>query len=310
MKLLLCLWLSFLSIIPLTKPLPSSEAVHNSFLDRVEDEYQYFTQEWTFDDQKNDISILVVKGIYHDTPSYGISFTSDNFNIVLKTLDGYFNISDPKFFSELNIAIPAEVTYEILIYSEKGNEYQMPEKVLLKKFSADDIDLTTYNLGNNNYKEFIKLQPYTFKLPFYVTLLIVFGSVIGISLIGILILFITKKGFFDKNKRKEGVLDIKSILESDTEDTASDDIFKDFEEAKNSAQSFEKINEEDIESDKINEEIKDIKAYLQSLGYVTDYHILSEDEKNKIMLELMRLRDNKEISLNKYYEETIQLWKK
>ena len=58
------------------------------------------------------------------------------------------------------------------------------------------------------------------------------------------------------------------------------------------------------------EQIEDIKAYLQSLGYITDYKLLSEEEKNKIMLELMRLKDTEQITLKKYYEETYQLWKK
>lgn len=310
MKLLLCLWLSFLSIIPLTKPLPSSEMVHNSFLDTVENEYQYFTQEWTFDDEKNDVSILIVKGIYNNMPCYGISFVSRDFNLVLKTLDGYFNISDPKNFSEFIIAIPADVTYEILVFSNNGNEYKIPEKVILKKFKADDIDINTCVIGNNNYQAFQKLQPYSFKMPFYQTLILVFCSIIGLSLIGLFILFITKKGFFNKEKRKEGILDIKSILESDTDDTANDNLFDDFEEAKMPVESLENENKQLTESVLVVEEIEDIKAYLQSLGYVTDYKVLSEDEKNKIMLELMRLKDTKEISLKKYYEETIELWKK
>ena len=58
------------------------------------------------------------------------------------------------------------------------------------------------------------------------------------------------------------------------------------------------------------EQIKDIKAYLQDLGYVTEYSALSEDEKNNIMIELMKLKEQGKISLDDYYEESAELWKK
>ena len=118
-------------------------------------------------------------------------------------------------------------------------------------------------------------------------------------------MFIFKKGLFDKNKRKQGVLDIKSILEAETEDSASEDIFENCEVL---SVKEDEITDQTIEEPK--EQIEDIKAYLQALGYVTDYNLLSEDEKNKIMLELMHLKDTEQISLKKYYEETYQLWKK
>lgn len=300
MKLLICLWLAFLQVIPLTEPLPSDEMIHDMFLDRVEDGYLCYATEWTYDDPLG-ISIVVVKGIYNNMPCYGISFVSYNYDIVLSNLDGYYTIINNDNRSASILAIKADMTYELLIYSKKGEIVELPNKVLLKKFAASDINQANYIQGNNNFKALEPLKPYSFKMPFYMNLIIVFCSVTGLSLFGILLMFILKKGFFDRNKRKEGILDIKGILEGDTLDTANEDFLHDVKEF----QEIEKI-EEEIKA----AQIEDVKAYLQSLGFVTEYKILSEEEKNKIMLELMRLKDNQQISLNKYYEETSELWKK
>ena len=42
----------------------------------------------------------------------------------------------------------------------------------------------------------------------------------------------------------------------------------------------------------------------ETRAYVTDYNFLSESEKNQIMLELMRLKDEKTITHDEYLEES------
>ena len=43
---------------------------------------------------------------------------------------------------------------------------------------------------------------------------------------------------------------------------------------------------------------------------MTDYRIVSTEEKNKIMLELMRLKEQKVITPDDYLDEVSELWKK
>lgn len=305
MKLLFSLWLALLSIIPITEPLPSSDNAQEHFFQTVENEYKYFMQSTELSYYNDDLDIVIVQGIYGDVPSYGVSFYSNDYIVALKTVDGFYTLPQVSKVSAMVIAVKADVTYEVVVYSQNGEEYQLPKRIILKKFIEEDLNFDILEQGNNNFKPFVKLNVYTFRLPFFKVLIIVFSSVIAVSLLGILLMFIFKKGLFDKNKRKQGVLDIKSILEAETEDSASEDIFENCEVL---SIKEDEITDQTIEEPK--EQIEDIKAYLQALGYVTDYNLLSEDEKNKIMLELMHLKDTEQISLKKYYEETYQLWKK
>lgn len=305
MKLLFSVWLVLLSIIPITEPLPSIDNAQEYFFQTVEDEYKYFMQSTELSYYNDDLDIVIVQGIYGDVPSYGVSFYSKDYIVALKTVDGFYTLPQVSKVSAMVIAVKADVTYEVVVYSQNGEEYQLPKRIILKKFIEEDLNFDILEQGNNNFKPFVKLNVYTFRLPFFKVLIIVFSSVIAVSLLGILLMFIFKKGLFDKNKRKQGVLDIKSILEAETEDSASEDIFENCEVL---SVKEDEITDQTIEEPK--EQIEDIKAYLQALGYVTDYNLLSEDEKNKIMLELMHLKDTEQISLKKYYEETYQLWKK
>ena len=305
MKLLFSVWRVLLSIIPITEPLPSIDNAQEYFFQTVEDEYKYFMQSTELSYYNDDLDIVIVQGIYGDVPSYGVSFYSNDYIVALKTVDGFYTLPQVSKVSAMVIAVKADVTYEVVVYSQNGEEYQLPKRIILKKFIEEDLNFDILEQGNNNFKPFVKLNVYTFRLPFFKVLIIVFSSVIAVSLLGILLMFIFKKGLFDKNKRKQGVLDIKSILEAETEDSASEDIFENCEVL---SVKEDEITDQTIEEPK--EQIEDIKAYLQALGYVTDYNLLSEDEKNKIMLELMHLKDTEQISLKKYYEETYQLWKK
>ena len=56
------------------------------------------------------------------------------------------------------------------------------------------------------------------------------------------------------------------------------------------------------------DECRDISLILQEKGFNTNYKELSMDEKNKVMLELMRMKDFKEITSEEYRSEVIKLW--
>ena len=48
----------------------------------------------------------------------------------------------------------------------------------------------------------------------------------------------------------------------------------------------------------------------KGIFFIESSKSLSEEEKNRVMLELIKLKNEKRISQDRYYEETGELWKK
>ena len=133
----------------------------------------------------------------------------------------------------------------------------------------------------------------------------------------IFIYYKRRQGLFNQEIRSQNVFNFREFISSN------------FEVPGTSSQSYEETDFEVIEEDDEEETSSsffdehyswareeeertdfDINSYLQDKGFITDYSILSEEEKNLIMLELMLLRDKKQITRDEYLEETAKLWKK
>lgn len=309
--------LLMLNIIPLTINLDtvSLSNYEEEFVDLVDSGYEYYEQ---FDEYMTDeYSLLIYKGLYNDKPSYAVQLSS-------KTPNAYYVLVDINDMSYKlpfddngnSKAIAIESVYNIHLNIYNKDDKKQDYNINLGRFVKDQFDVTTAAKGKAEGKEFTSLQPYVPKFSFFDTFMIILSSVIVISLILILFLFIKKKGMFNKEKRAEGIVSIKEILRKETDDLVDTDYLKDYNPNTNmyeSAEFDEEVaNKVEVDSRiKTNEEqIKDIKAYLQDLGYVTEYSALSEDEKNNIMIELMKLKEQGKISLDDYYEESAELWKK
>lgn len=311
MKLLLSIWLVILSFIPLTKPLPPEDQVEMNFFNDVENQYQKYMQLSNLSYFSSEFDLIVVCGIYNNEPSYGLLLYSD-YDLIVSSINGSFKV--PKIYENVSsvIALKADVSYEVSIFTKDGKEYQLPKRIILDKTTKSELETLDLIQGNNNYKPFVSLEVYSYHIPFYKSIIIVITSVLGMTILIMIMMLIFKKGFFNKDKRKEGVLDIRSIVESDPENEPKINfedikIFND-EEPNKEIKQIEKTEsyfDDEEEKDQI-----DVTKHLQSLGFITDYNILSEDEKNLIMLELMKLKDQKTISQKTYYEETYKLWKK
>ena len=326
---LLFLFLSFISMmIPKTKALTKNEIEEYQlgFIDQVENKYQYYEIFETI--EFDEFSLVIVKGIYNNSGCYGISFVSTNqneFYLVLETSSSSFELPNDGIGSRA-IAIKADISYAVLVYDKNDNKVDM-KKITLNKFNESDFDKTTAILGNNASGPFTALVSHKATLKFLPVLLITFSVMIGIVGITILILFLTKKGLFDKEKRKEGVISMRDIYEANTNDLENDGIsFDDIEEPnEEDDEGDEKIVYDNTtpstvipvinpnkreDDDEIVEKVTDIKKYLQDQGFFTDYKVLSEEEKNKIMMELIKLKNDSMISMDAYYKETYELWKK
>ena len=137
---------------------------------------------------------------------------------------------------------------------------------------------------------------------------IIFTIIIILSIIIILILYVTKKGFFNKD-----IID----KEFEEQHKVRDDIHSFIKEQSNIVEvTAEEVEIKEEESKEVYTKVKDydtevqrdISLLLKQKGYNTNYNALLTHEKNEVMLELMRMKDFKEITEEEYKEEIIKLW--
>lgn len=312
MKLLLILFLSFINIaIPISKSV-SMDDLQQSFIDKVDNNYRsYKTEVNIYNDR---FSLYIAKGIYNDTGCYAISLVSSKageYYVLLETQNSKFSL--PKNNNGYNgIAVKADITYEVCVYYYNNAKVEL-EQITLPKFSASEFDETTATMGNNTGLVFTQLSVYTSELKFINVLIITLSILVGIIVITIAILYFRKTGFFNKEKRKEGVVSMRDIYEAETNDMDADGIsFEEQEENEVPTTDIPVINpnKRDEDDETNDNQITDVKAYLQENGFVTTYDMLEESEKNKIMMELIKLKNENKISMDAYYKETYELWKK
>lgn len=313
MKILLLI-LSF--ILPLSITSSNVDKKQNEFLEEVEYNYVCYN---IFDSiDTNEYSILIVKGIYNIKAAYGISFISieeGEYHCVLESSSESYLLTE-KGISAKCLALDASTSYILRIYNKDNKEVKTSDRIVLNKFSPTDYDKSASDVVNGLGKGmvFTSLVPYKTNLPFFKVLIYVMSGIIVIISIIIIVMAINKRGMFNAEKRKEGVIKMRDLLEQDTNDLKETDLFKDYVpiEEKNVEviPESQKYNKEDDSDELVSSKIADIKAYLHDLGFVTEYNSLDEDDKNKIMLELIKLKNEGSITLKAYYEETYQLWKK
>lgn len=190
---------------------------------------------------------------------------------------------------------------------------------LTKTIDLKSISLDEYNtlygasLSTGSGIGFANSRNYDSPTTLTMILSIVFAVIIILSIIVIIILSVTKKGWFNQeNRTKQATItpnfrrsiDEVEVVEETTE-----------EEPKEVKEEKEEVKEEKEEPKEVyqkthyyDDEERDISKLLQDKGFNTNYQDLSMDEKNKVMLELMRMKDFKEITNEEYRSEVIKLW--
>lgn len=294
------------------------------FADNVDKGYSYYDINYN-DWSTTDYSLIVVKGIYNGEACYGLCYVGVDENkyfLAIEYDDALYKFNTDSRGDSSAVAIKADKTYTIHILDEDGNEFNL-KKSILSPFNTNNLDLTTMAKGSGNGGTYAELSVYTQTMPLYRVIIFVTITIIGACMLILLLLFLFKKGLFDKDKRRIGVVNVKEILNRSVDEKAyTEDNFWDGIDEATPNNTSKEINDEGIDynnqpnklknsyDDEENSLITDIKKYLQELGYVTTYNILSEEEKNKVMLELMHLKDTGKITLKDYYMETGELWKK
>ena len=266
---------------------------YNSYYVLTEEEtYQYYLQ--------------VVCGEYNNEVSYSIIFTSSTpkeYNILLRQNNG-----------RKYIMLPTDSRGDVIVYNlvlskdmniEIQTKNQTTFSYLIKK-----IDLVEYQSKTNTFKGNNQGLPEAeikgvSNIGLTSTLSLIFFVIIIISIIIILVLYSTKKGMFnqetidkefeEQHQFRENIQNIvkeqQSIYEVEAEEVKEEPVKEVYQKTKD-----------------YDEEERDISLLLKEKGYNTNYNALLTHEKNEIMLELMKMRDFKEITEEEYKKEIIKLW--
>jgi len=316
--------LAFLSLVLLAGS--HREEVFQDFEEKVNEAYS----EYVFEEYVNQrFGIKLVKGLMNGEVRYGFCFYSEEPGSHYVRLSYKGKIYVPKADSRGDVEAVAlnlregEV-FSILVYDSIGNlktpllDFQ--DMTVMSKQEFEQLEEAKMT-GRGNGAELTSLRA-EFKLSFDAWFLIGAGAVILICALIVFIFFKKRKGLFDKEIRSENVFNFKEFLsstfsfpadEQETEEDEYDGREEDEEEAEEKEEEPDRrprIEEYPWSRREDEESGFNIAGYLREKGFITDYNVLSESEKNQIMLELMRLRDEKKITKDEYLEEIMKLWKK
>lgn len=302
--------LSFILFITLSTP---ALAGQENFDTSVEEAYQEYVV--LYENENSYYRLKVVEGINDDKVNYGVYL----FNLDAKSHSIVINNNDINYtlkadsrgdYSVIAFDIENDVTLNI---NDTTNNSRY--SLLLVKRSVEDFnaryDLEKVNgLGLGTSSESLSIIRDTDLITILVSVFVIMILIFGLIM---LFLFVGKKGIFNPKHRTADVFSYKKFLEEYgySEVPQAEEVPINEQVEKSDAEPAKIVNmypyqrEYDDEDDE-----KDVKAILRDKGFITDYLILPEEEKNVIMLELMKMRDTNEISRLAYQKEVVELWKK
>ena len=291
------LFLSFISILFMSLiPMNINQEIEE-FKDTCNNGYNTYC--YLEDSSVASYDLIIVIGEHNNQVGYSIFFRPTDPNTYHITLEVnnqkvLKSKEDYEVFNAYNIIIDKEM--EIKVVYQDTVTYSKKILPLTYEEYMSKYSLNILNGNNNGLEPIVIKAPKTFS-PI-VVFAIIFIILIVLSIIIILVLYIFKKGIFNeeyKDKQFGEERRIRAMLQEEQENIEVEVIEEEPVEV------YEKKVEEDIE-------VRDISIILQNKGFNINYSSLDNDEKNKIMLELMKMRDFKEITQEEYRAEVIKLW--
>lgn len=256
-------------------------------------------------------TLKIVKGINDNQVTYGFYLYNDQSrsHTVVITANGknYY----PKTDSRGDYYYPAielKTDNTLQVYDE--NDKVRYEVTIVQESKESFLGRDLLILGNNQGIEVTQLSGLQ-KISLVSLLQIIFGSFVFLFGIVLLIMFVSKKGLFNKEKRQENVFDFNAFINeinSQKPIIIEDEPLKDHDDdvpldAQIPVNNYPNIREYEDEED-------DISDLIIRAGFSTDYMHMTEEKKDEIMLYLMRIRDEGKITSEQYRQEVIKLWKK
>ena len=291
------------------------EIFKDNFLSDVDKAYSEYTVITNYTNET--YSLHIVKGIINNQATYGVSF----FNIRAGDYNLFFEIDGIEYkvkpdgrgdYRLIGIKWRNYEQVKIKIYSKDGNLQSPAHLTVLDKF--DKSTFVGDIIGQDEGKTLVSLERVDSVLNFDAFAMVTL-AIIGVCALVIAIFAITKKGMFSKEVRKESVFDFKEFINQQTTTPQNNDdwieVVPEVEEVQNDSQESPKEVYEKAPR-YVDDEISsiDVKKHLQDAGFVVDYSLVGDEEKNLIMLELMLLKNEGKISNDVYLEEIYKLWKK
>ena len=313
MKLLFTIFsLILLTMAPMKAHVRSVE--EETFYNNCYNAYNSYSIELDYDSEYYGLLILV--GEYESNVSYSVFFEQNEENnyklfITVGDNNGYYpstdlkggcSVYDLKSTSVIKIEVYQEsvAKYYYELNAKTNNDYQetYKDKIIL----GNNKGFKSIDDKNNESKE---------TTPLVFILSIIFTVLITGSIIVLLVFYSRKKGFFnqeyldkefkDEHEMRETIKDYISRFDEDNIEVEAIEVkFETKEEPVKEV--YTKTKNYDFD------EVRDISILLQNKGFNTNYKELSNDSKNEIMLELMKMRHLQEITDEEYRSEVIKLW--
>lgn len=290
------------------------------FEEDISKAYEVYAEYIEFPNTSDSFYLKIVRGKVNDKWCYGVCFTNSfaktySIKIVDENNNVYSLPQDKR--GDINaVAIEVNKVYTINVYRD-GEKISLYKKAELVPFEEEEFALTDSKkmiFGENKGTKFIELKSEKQKVNsdmFYI--LVAFGAITLGCVIIIVAFAKMKKGMFSKEKRSEGVFNFKEFLSEDFNEEPKNEFdiidIAPVEEKDEELNSEREIYQKMFRYDDDEVSGFKIKEYLQDKGFVIDYKLASEEEKQKIMLELMKLKNDKKITEDEYLEEAYRLWK-
>lgn len=306
----------------------------NDFLNQIKYAYDKYEVVATEDSNNLNYELSVYAGIIDEKVYYSIYFKNtipNEYNIKLAYNDKLYNLSHDARGDVVLTAVDLSSTdtFSICIFDKNGHfQYgKMKFQDLESKNFTDFLQSKNLNDGQGQGASITKIRndiQFTRKVIIYTVLV----SVLLACGIIIFIYYKRSKGMFRSDIRSANVFNFKEFINSVPEASSYDDEYEELEPVE------EFIEEEKVSTDNLNEENLEeetpgkvinktylwyhyeeeksgfnIKGFLKEANLPTNYASASLEDKNKIMLELMRLRDNDKITQDDYLDEISELWK-
>ena len=318
MKLLMVVIFSFL-----LGASPASESKEN-YLNEIDEAYN----DYSYQEYSNDYyDIIVVEGIINGKVHQGIFFFNDvsrNYKVYLINTKNE-RLYYPKETSRGDVSVVSLLldkadSYEVSVFNKDLIQQSTIFEFSMEPKTVEEVKANSTNVGQNLGTTSVSLK--LLKKPFNIQAdLVQVIIAISIGLIGVcvFVIFYYKKrgkGMFAIENKTENIFNFKEFIESNNyeENIIDTQIVSDEYHRTDSVQDIVKGNNKEVYKRyyrNVEEEYSgfDIKEHLISKNLPTEYSGLDSIEKNKIMLELMTLKNKEIITNDDYLEETMKLWK-
>lgn len=279
----------------------------DSFMNEIQKGYAFY--EVVSDVETDDYSICIVRGVNKNKSSMGVFFNSaceDEYYCVIYDGSKEYKLSAKENGDVYYPAISYSIDLEVKIYDCDNNLYfrKVVQKVNTKTFSG--------TAGANKGIIFNSPKNFGGISSSLVIFYIIAISVIGLCAIIIIIFKVSKRGMFDEQKRSEVARELKALEdEYVNKDLHQEDNIYNVNETDYKEEKTEEVYEKNhYYDDELDEARPDVKLILKSRGFNTDYANMEVEDKNRVMVELMMMREQLVINNEEYQHEIIELWKK